>query len=172
MPAIIDLTGKRFGRLTVIEKSESKNGFASWLCECDCGEKCVVCGRALRIGKTKSCGCLRRETTAKTRKKHGKKNSRLYRIWTAMKARCTNPQNKRYIHYGGRGIKVCSEWMNSFEAFYEWAMENGYKPDAKRGECTIDRINNDGDYCPANCRWATTAEQNQNKRVPNGMKIN
>ena len=172
MPALIDLTRQRFGRLTVVEKSLSKHGFVSWVCECDCGTECVVSGQELRTGKTKSCGCLRREITSKTRKTHGKKNSRLYKIWRGMKSRCTNPQNNRYIHYGGRGITVCDEWKNDFQAFYDWAMSNGYDETAPRGQCTIDRINVNGNYSPENCRWVTMAEQNQNKRVPNGMKIN
>ena len=159
MGKLINLTGKRFGRLLVIGKSESKNGMATWLCKCDCGNEKVVCGNELRKGKANSCGCLRKELAYKMLIQHGKANTRLYKVWKAMKARCNNPNNKRYSSYGGRGIKVCDEWQNSFQAFYDWAIANGY-----REGLSIDRVNNDGNYEPTNCRWATASEQQKNKR--------
>ena len=171
MPSLIDLTGQRFGRLLVVEKSKSKYGYVTWLCKCDCGNEKVVSGDMLRKGKTNSCGCLRKEETSKRRRQHGKKGTRLYFIWVAMKARCNNPNNKRYSSYGGRGIKVCDEWQDNFQAFNNWAIKSGYDENAKFGQCTLDRINVNGNYEPSNCRWATMAEQNKNKRAKNGYKI-
>ena len=159
MGKLIDLTGKRFGRLLVVEKSESKNGYAAWLCRCDCGNEKIISGNELRKGKAKSCGCLRKEVATKTFIKHGKTNTLLYEVWKSMKARCNNLNNKRYSSYGGRGITVCDEWRESFQAFYDWAMINGY-----REGLSIDRIDNDGNYEPSNCRWATASEQQKNKR--------
>ena len=171
MAALIDLTGQRFGRWLAIEKSISKCGYVMWLCRCDCGNERIVNGHDLRKGKSKSCGCLRNEVTTNRNITHGKTDCRLYRIWRGMKDRCTNPTNKGYPSYGGRGITICEEWLDNFEAFYAWAMANGYDPNAPRYQCTIDRIDNDGNYSPSNCRWTTMATQNKNKRAKNGLKI-
>ena len=158
-----NLVGQRFGRLVVTEFSHvdhRKN--AVWRCLCDCGNQAEVPTSSLRSGNTTSCGCLHRELTAKRSRKHGAaargKTSRLYVIWQAMRQRCHDPNFKSYPNYGGRGISICPEWAE-FESFRKWALANGYRKDL-----TIDRINNDGDYEPANCRWVSLADQAANKR--------
>lgn len=160
MPKIKDLTGQRFGRLTVKGFSQKdRHNKGHWVCQCDCGNVVDVETHQLKSGKTKSCGCLKSEKTRERVKTHGDTGSRLYWVWAAIIQRCTNPANAAYNNYGGRGIKVCEEWQNSFETFRDWALANGYR----QGQ-TIDRQNNNGDYCPDNCRLADRKTQNNNKR--------
>ena len=155
-----DLTGKRFGRLVVIAATEERqHRKVVWKCKCDCGNESYANSGALLSGRTRSCGCLMHESRGKSRITHHKSKSRLYVLYNGIKARCLNPNNKAFKWYGGKGIKICDEWLNDFQAFYEWAMANGYAKGL-----TIDRIDSEKDYCPENCRWITIQEQQHNKK--------
>lgn len=171
MRKVINLTGKQYGRLTVIKHiGKDKYNNAIWLCQCSCGNIITIRGATLRSGKAKSCGCLHKEMAkqlAKNNITHNMSNTRLYRIWQSMKSRCYYKQNNRYKYYGANGIKVCDEWLNNFQAFYNWAIDNGYKENL-----TIDRIDTNDDYKPSNCHWATNLEQQRNKRNNKTYTIN
>jgi hypothetical protein len=154
-----NLSEQRFGRLVARERVKHNGSFGYWRCLCDCGNEVVVRTERLTHGITKSCGCLNRKLVTQRNTIHGLRYTRLYRIWNGMKQRCFNQNHPRYDDWGGRGISVCDEWKNDFRLFYDWAMNNGYQENL-----SIDRVDNDGDYEPHNCRWSTTKEQNQNKR--------
>lgn len=160
MGQFIDLTGERFGYLTVIRRVPNRGGHTAWECVCDCGVHVVVAGHALKSGHTKSCGCYQRQRASEVQQKHNEANSsRLYNIWINMKSRCNCPTCRDYKDYGARGIHVCEEWQNDFLAFKLWALRNGYSD-----EKSLDRKNNDLGYSPDNCRWSTAIEQNNNRR--------
>lgn len=165
----IDLTGMTFGRLIVIGRSNddyinlsTKKHTRRWICECSCGNKTTVTTPQLTGGRTKSCGCLQRERTAQANTKHGGRYDRLHSVWANMKNRCYNPNYSEYESYGGRGITVCDEWQN-YPSFAEWATNAGYNKYLKRGECTLDRIDVNGNYCPQNCRFVNMYIQANNK---------
>ena len=179
-----DITGQRFGKLTVIGRYTgerfTKGGAAYWVCKCDCGKEHIVSGSNVRRGNVRSCGCVFVDIARKMGKanKGGwngggrpagtgerlyNKERRLYNVCVGMRERCNCKDWPQYKDYGGRGITVCEEW-NSFETFMKWAYANGYDKNAKRGECTIDRIDNDKGYSPDNCRWVSMSVQLANRR--------
>lgn len=157
MSALIDLTGQRFGRWTVLSHAGKKGKHAAWFCSCDCGKTGIVRGDNLREGGSISCGCY----SVDLRTKHGHRweggASLTYKSWINMKSRCTNPNNNDYKNYGGRGILVCERWIDSFENFLADMGERS------RGT-SIDRIDPNGNYEPGNCRWSTPYEQTHNRR--------
>lgn len=164
MAVFKDLTGIRFGKLSVIELSKEVNSGNRkrkyWLCVCDCGNKNEIRTDSLTSGKVSSCGCLKKEQEKINLTKfhrHKMSKTKLYRTWQGMKSRCCNENNKSYKRYGGRGIKVCSEWME-FDNFMSWSLSNGYEENL-----TIDRINNDKGYEPVNCKWSSNKEQSRNR---------
>jgi hypothetical protein len=156
---LIDLSGKRFGRLTVVSRDHSRTTDTYWFCTCDCGTTKSIAAYTLTKGLSKSCGCLRTEIVRARSITHGnkinRKASREYKSWSAMKSRCYRATNKKYHRYGGRGITVCDSWRDSFSNFLR---DMGPAPSGT----TIDRINNDGNYEPGNCKWSTSIEQGNN----------
>lgn len=152
------MIGKKFSMLTVLEecKERDKHRRKIYKCRCNCSNITYVSGNKLKQGNTKSCGCLKNINHYTS---HGKSDTRLYSTWSGIKKRCYCKNNKDYKYYGARGIKVCDEWLHDFMNFYNWAMNNGYRDDL-----TIDRIDNDGDYKPSNCRFVDMKTQNNNQR--------
>lgn len=162
MVPLIDLTGKKFGMLTVVGRAPNRKGRTMWKCKCDCGNIVDVEASNLKSGHTTSCGCYWYERVPSINHeknvRHGETKTRLHHIWANMRYRCNNPKCHQYDDYGGRGIKVCEEWSD-YEAFRDWALNNGYSDDL-----SVDRIDVDGDYEPSNCRWADNKTQSNNKR--------
>lgn len=169
-PNAKDMTGQVVGRLTLLERipSERINGRsrARYRCQCECGNITVATSDNLKANRTLSCGCLQRERASETSKTHGASRSKIYRIWASMIGRCTNTRDPRYADYGGRGILVCERWKLSFEAFRD---DMGPRPSSKH---SVDRINNDGNYEPSNCRWATSSQQSLNSRHNRLVEVN
>lgn len=163
-----NLVGNRYGRLIVVRRAEnSLHGSTRWLCKCDCGNECVVHSVSLKTGNTTSCGCFKRDNAQKLYSTVRQKDKHLYAVWNGIKQRCFNKNNSSYHNYGGRGITMDSRWAENYETFYNWAIKAGYK----RG-LTIDRINNDGNYCEENCRFVDRQVQANNKRNVKTYTIN
>lgn len=177
MARSIDLIGQKFGRLTVLEKLDKKMyGKTLWHCQCECGNFKDTISTSLKNGDVKSCGCLQMETRRKNalhldnkRTKHGMSDSRLYRIYNNMVSRCYRESINGYENYGGRGIRVCDEWLGKegFRNFMEWSLANGYSE-----ELTIDRLDSNGNYEPINCKWSTRKEQANNTRATIFLEYN
>lgn len=156
-----DISGKTFTKLTVLHATdERRNGSVMWKCRCDCGNEVLVRSTALTIGKTKSCGCSKIERVVKrniSTASHNMRRTPIYECWQSMKQRCLNPASPDYKNYGGRGIRICDEWKDSFKTFL---FDMGVRPEGT----SIDRIDVNGHYCKENCKWSTNKEQANNKR--------
>lgn len=162
------MVGQVFGRLTVLRHILVPGNYHKcYECLCQCGKKVTVEERNLINGRIVSCGCAKIDFLKKYATKHGLYKTPLYRRWEAIKGRCYNKKRQEYKNYGGRGIKMCKDWKDNPKAFADWAISNGYKK-----SLTIDRINNDGDYCPENCRWVTRKEQQRNRRANVLLSLN
>jgi hypothetical protein len=163
----IDETGKRYGRLLVLDRFGTTGTRATWRCQCDCGKIVIVGGQYLRSARTVSCGCKKAEAVGNRQRKHGLYRTPEWRIWCGLRNRCNNLNNRSYPDYGGSGIYVCQRWMESFTNFLD---DMGPRPSSKH---TVDRYpDKDGPYAPSNCRWATMREQNRNRKSNRLITIN
>ena len=167
MSVLIDLTGKRYGSLTVEKIAVDEPGKKKkWLCKCDCGNEIIVTSSNLVSGRTSSCKICGKKRLSEKNKKHGMTSTKLYGVWNSVKTRSTNTNSKSYKDYGARGIRICEEWKESSN-FFEWALENGYKNGLE-----IDRIDVNGNYEPSNCRWVTRIVQQNNMRKNHIVEYN
>lgn len=158
-----DLSGKHFGRWTVLKYV----GGSKWECKCECGNVRYVSTHNLVAGLSVSCGCFRRDATISRSTTHGMNKTPLHSRWLGMKDRCYNPREESFANYGARGITVCDEWRDNFQAFYDWSISNGFNQ-----SLSLDRIDNNGPYAPWNCRWVDRATQNRNTRRNRLVTVN
>jgi hypothetical protein len=171
----IDISNNRYGKLVAIERSKNISGKTAWKCKCDCGNITYVSTSNLTCNRIKSCGCLKLEKLLERSTTHNQRHTHLYDVWKSIRQRCNNPKNRGYHNYGGRGITICEEWDKSFETFYKWSYANGYSTENQKDEklkLTIDRIDNNGNYEPSNCRWVDRKTQASNTRIAKFFTIN
>lgn len=176
----IDITGQTFGQWTVIGRAPNiisgsgkrRRSRVAFYCRCICGAEKIILGESLRRGLSKSCGCAKAYYMSTNLRTHGGTETPLYGVWCAMKARCNNPNATAYGDYGGRGIRVCDEWLHDFSAFRDWAVSAGYVDTGNGHQCSIDRIDVNGNYCPENCRWVDSVAQANNRRSNHYLTFN
>ena len=171
----IDISNKKFGKLLALKRCTNMSGKTAWECKCDCGNITFVTTSNLTCNRIRSCGCLKIKQLLERSTTHNQRHTVLYSVWRGLRQRCNNPKHASYHNYGGRGITVCEEWDKSFQAFYDWSYANGYSTENQKDEklkLTIDRIDNNGNYEPSNCRWVDRKTQTRNMRTTRFITFN
>jgi hypothetical protein len=171
----VDISNKKFGKLLAVKRCTNMSGKTAWECKCDCGNITFVTTSNLTCNRIRSCGCLKIKQLLERSTTHNQRHTVLYSVWRGLRQRCNNPKHASYHNYGGRGITVCEEWDKSFQAFYDWSYANGYSTENQKDEklkLTIDRIDNNGNYEPSNCRWVDRKTQTRNMRTTRFITFN
>jgi hypothetical protein len=171
----VDISNKKFGKLLAVKRCTNMSGKTAWECKCDCGNITFVTTSNLTCNRIRSCGCLKIKQLLERSTTHNQRHTVLYSVWRGLRQRCNNPKHASYHNYGGRGITVCEEWDKSFQAFYDWSYANGYSTENQKNEklkLTIDRIDNNGNYEPSNCRWVDRKTQTRNMRTTRFITFN